>query len=244
MISVFGFFKHKKRLSHVLFFIAFCFLISAQFKSGFNEERPKPNSLVYVLNADTNTANWATYDKKLDVWTKNFIDDKTDSSKEDNTFSSKYNSGFTYTKKTDVKQIPQSKITIYKDTIINDLRHINMSIVQQRQINRFDLYANKDVKFKDFEANGVEVPKGKPEGFAFENRRSTRLFSYFVSDKDSLNLNFTVPRNQKTQFEIYEASFDLLSNELFTIPERAKEMIPKPFILNDAIIVTKTIDIN
>mgnify|MGYP000716487188 CR=1 FL=1 len=116
--------------------------------------------------------------------------------------------------------------------------------MQQRRINRFDLYANKDVKFKDFEANGIEVPKGSPEGFAFDNRRSTRLFSYFVSDNDSLNLNFTVPKDQKTQFKIYEASFDLLSNELFTVPERTKEMIPKPFILNDAIIVTKTIDIN
>lgn len=244
MISVFGFFKHKKRWSYVLFFIAFCFLISAQFQSGFNEERPKPNSLVYVLNADTNTANWATYDKKLDAWTKNFIDDEANSSNEGNTFSSKYNSGFTYTKKAEAKQIPQSKITIYKDTIIDDLRHIRLSVVQQRRINRFDLYANKDVKFKDFEANGIEVPKGNPEGFAFENRRSTRLFSYFVSDNDSLNLNFTVPKDQKTQFKIYEASFDLLSNEIFTVPERTKEMIPKPFILNDAVIVTKTIDIN
>ncbi len=243
MISIFGFFRHKKRWSYVLFFIAFCFLASAQFKSGFNEERPKPNSLVYVLDADNNTANWATYDKKLDAWTKNFIDDEADSSKEKNTFSSKYNSGFTYTKNTEAKQIPQSKINIHKDTIINDLRHINMSIMQQRRINRFDVYADKDLKFKDFEANGIKVPKGK-EGFAYENRWSTRLFSYFVSDNDSLNLNFTVPKNQKTQLKIYEASFDLLSNELFTVPERTKDMIPKPFILNDAIIVARTIDIN
>ena len=244
MISLFGFFRHKKRMSYVLFFIAFCFLISAQFNSGFNEERPKPNSLVYVLNADTNTANWATYDKKLDVWTGNFIDNETDSNRENNTFSSKYNSGFTYTKNAEVKQIPQSKITIYKDTIINDLRYIKMSIVQQRLINRFDLYASKDVKFKDFEANGVEVRKEKPEGFAFENRRGTRLFSFFVSDNDSLNLSFTVPKDQKTQFKIYESSFDLLTNDLFTVPKRTNEMIPKPFILNDAVIVTRTIDIN
>ena len=119
-----------------------------------------------------------------------------------------------------------------------------MSIAQQRHINRFDLYAAKNLKFKDFEANGVGAVKGKPDGFAFENRRSTRLFSYYVSDNDSLNLNFTVPKDQKTKFKIYESSFDLLSNELFTVPERTNEMIPKPFILNDAIIVTKTIDIN
>lgn len=244
MISLFGFFKHKKRLAYVLFLIAFYFLISAQFKSNFNEERPKPNSLVYVLNTDTNTANWATYDAVLDNWTKTLLSDEVENSKEDDTFSSKYNSGFTYTKNTEVKQIPQSKVTINKDTIINDLRHINMSIVQQRQINRFDVYASKDIKFKNFEANGVKVHKPSEEGFAFENRRSTRLFSYYVSDNDSLNLNFTVPKNQKTQLKIYESSFDLLSNKLFTVPERTREMIPKPFILNDAVIVTQTIDIN
>jgi len=32
-----------------------------------------------------------------------------------------------------------------------------------------------------------------------------------------------------------------LDNPLFSIPERADNMIPKPFVLNDAIVVKKTI---
>ena len=244
LLPVLGFLKHKKRWSKIAFTVALIALIVAHFNASFNEEQPKPNSLVYVLNANNNTANWATYDNVLDDWTKNFINEENSLSANQNTFSSKYNSGFTYTKEAAVKRIPDSKVTIAIDTVIGDLRHIKMSIVQQRAINRFDLYVPYEVKFKDFKVNGIAAYKETEDSYAFEKRKGNRLFSYFVSDNDSLNLDFIVPKNQDTKIQLYESSFDLLTNELFTVPKRTKEMIPKPFILNDAIIVTKTIDIN
>ena len=55
-------------------------------------------------------------------------------------------------------------------------------------------------------------------------------------------MEITIPANQKnTILELYESSFDLLTNTQFTVPERNKNMIPKPFVLNDAIVVKKTI---
>lgn len=42
------------------------------------------------------------------------------------------------------------------------------------------------------------------------------------------------------EFVFYESSYDLLQNELFSIPARDKNMIPKPFILNDAVIIKKS----
>jgi hypothetical protein len=35
------------------------------------EKRKKQNSLLYIYNADTDKASWATYDVNLDPWTKN-----------------------------------------------------------------------------------------------------------------------------------------------------------------------------
>ncbi len=43
--------------------------------SGFTKDRPKPTSLLYVLNADDNTAK-ATYEHKLSDWTAQYIIDK------------------------------------------------------------------------------------------------------------------------------------------------------------------------
>ena len=221
-------------------------LISAHFKSGFDNESPKPNSLVYVLNADENTAIWATYDNVLDVWTKNFLGESPDDAKQlsSNIFKSKYNSGFSYSKKAPIKALMYPEAEIYKDTVIGDLRHVSMYITQQRDINRVDVFADTKYVFKDFKVNSVKAYKAHEDNNAFENRRGNRLFSYYVSDKDSLSLEFSIPKDQETKFKIYESSFDLLSNPLFTIPERSESMMPKPFILNDAVIITKTIQIN
>ncbi len=244
LIPVFGFYKHKNRLSYVSLGISLVMLISAHFKSGFNEDNAKPNSLVYVLNEDNNTAKWATYDKVLDDWTKNFLgDNPTDATTaSDNTFASKYGSRYSYVKEAPLKKLESPKINFQRDTVIGDFRYISMSIVQQRQINRLDLYADKTHTFKDFTVNGVEVEK--KNDFAFKDRNRSRLFTYYISDNDSLNLEFSVPKEQKTKFQMFESSFDLLTNEMFTVPEREADMIPKPFILNDAIIITKSIDIN
>lgn len=41
--------------------------------SGYSAEHPRPDSLVYSLNADDNTAVWISYDQKPDDWTRQFL---------------------------------------------------------------------------------------------------------------------------------------------------------------------------
>ncbi|MBT8269885.1 MAG: M20/M25/M40 family metallo-hydrolase, partial [Bacteroidia bacterium] len=56
LIPVIGFFKHKRRWSVILLIVGTTIFIMANFRSGFNETQPKPNSLVYILDAETNKA--------------------------------------------------------------------------------------------------------------------------------------------------------------------------------------------
>jgi hypothetical protein len=59
----------------VLFFVlAICFFAKAHSESGYG--KAKSNSLLYLYNADTGKANWATYDKNLDSWTKGYLKSK------------------------------------------------------------------------------------------------------------------------------------------------------------------------
>ena len=44
------------------------------------------------------------------------------------------------------------------------------------------------------------------------------------------------------ELSIYGASNDLLKNDWLSVPKRTKKMMPKPFVLNDAIITKQTID--
>ncbi|MCX7548521.1 M28 family peptidase [Xanthomarina sp. F1114] len=242
LIAIFGFYRHKNRWSYFLLFIAAILFISANLQSGFNEDRPKPNSLVYYYDTDINEAVWTTYDNILDPWTKAYLTDKPDSNHDitKTTFGSKYNTGFSYSKKAQIKAIRHPYIDIKRDTVIGNNRHIKMFISPQRLVNRMDLYTDSTVTFNSFNVNGFEIEKDK-NGFVFSNRTLNRLFEYYVVDDKFLELEFTVPKAQKLSFTYYESSFDLLSNELFQVPERPLNMTPKPFVLNDAIMLKKTI---
>jgi len=70
------------------------------------------------------------------------------------------------------------------------------------------------------------------------------LVRYYVSDKDSLEVTYEVLKNQKVSFTVMEYSYDLLDHPQFTINNRAENMMPKPFVVTDAIIVKKKINID
>ena len=242
-ISVVGFSRYKDRWSYVLFFLALCCFVAAHFQSDFNNERPKPNSLVYLMDADNNSALWGTYDHVLDDWTKAYLTDNPDKAKQDNTFASKYKTGFSYTKKANVKPLKLPYIDIQTDTVINAIRHVKLFITSQREVNQLEFFADSTNNFFTFNINGLEVHKEKNQNMVFDKRENNHLFGYYVTDKSPLVLDFTVPLGQKTDLQMYEASFDMLDNDLFRIPKRPDTMIPKPFVVNDAVIIKKTIRI-
>ena len=243
-ISVFGFSRFKNRWAYLLFIASFGFFIAAHLQSDFTDERPKPNSLVYYLDTDTNEAIWASYDNILDPWTEKYLTKEPDTNNAITKamFGSKYNTGFKHSKKANIKPIKLPYVDIQRDTIIGDNRHIKMFISPQRLVNRMDLYAETTNVFSSFNVNGLEIEKDAT-GFVFNQRDFNRLFEYYVVDDKFLELEFSVPKNQKTTLQFYDISFNLLNNELFRVPERPANMIPKPFVINDAVMVKKTITI-
>lgn len=60
------------------------------------------------------------------------------------------------------------------------------------------------------------------------------------SDQE-LRLSFSLEVGTEVPIIINEISYDLLANSLFDIKPRTKEMMPMPFVTNDAIIVTNEV---
>ena len=227
LMPIFGLYKRKKWTSYVFFLATFITFFVAHSQSGFTETQQKPNSLVYILDADKNTATWNTYDLKLDDWTKNYIKDEAVVSKSKDVMDSKYKSGFTFTQKAPVKQVAMPIIETTQDTIYNNLRHVSLKITPQRNVNRIEVFGVK-TQLASLTINGLTTDE------KYNTRR--RLASYYVSDNEPLELSFTTAPNAKPEFVIYEASFDLMTNSLFSIPERSKDMMPRPFVLNLSLI--------
>ncbi|AXG68580.1 aminopeptidase S [Kordia sp. SMS9] len=231
LMPVFGLYKRPKWTARMFFLLTIIAFFVAHSRSDFTEERQKPNSLVYVLDADAQKASWNTYDGILDDWTRNYIKEGEVSTAK-NVMDSKYKAKFTYTQAAPVKQVSMPLIETIKDTTYNNLRHVDVKITSQRAVNRMEVFSN-ETKFTSAKVNGMSLK--------YPNNTWNRLTSYYVSDNEPLVLSFTVQPNAKPELILYEASFDLMENPLFSIPARAKNMMPRPFVLNDAIIVKKTI---
>lgn len=246
-LPVFGYFSRKKALALLSFLIFNVLFITAHFKSTFSEERPKPNSLVYFYDADKNEASWISYDKLIDPWTeKYFGEDPVIHSSVDQVFSSKYGSKFTYHAEAPVKDIPEPGV-IFEQTGRDSLPGLGrylLKIAPNRKINRMEIFADRNVDFINFTVNGLEADSiylGANAFHVFTKRWGNRLLTYHASNKDTLRLEFTVKEEELPEFTLYESSYDLLENEELQVPPRQKEMIPRPFVVNDAVIVKKTI---
>ena len=249
LLPVIGFYTRKKALSVIGLIVTFICLAISYFTSHFSEDRQKPNSLVYIVHEDQNKAYWASYDYVIDSWTKNYIDSDKNVAENwnKNTIESKYVNNFTYVNKAPLKNIPSIHIETSFDSIQGDQRILDICIRPQRNSNRMDLFLNSSFNFTRLTANGLvsrDITHNNGTVYnAFTNRWSNHLLTYHIKDKEALELRMEFHKDSIPEIVLYESSYDLLENDLFTIPKRSEKMIPKPFILNDAIIIKKTLQL-
>lgn len=240
LLPVFGDYSNKTNWGTFLFIISVGFFIKAHFDSEFEKGKGKPNSLLYVYDVDENKAFWATYDKILDNWTKNYLGESPKNGKELSQFdfSSKYNSGFSYYENAPTKSISKPIITFLKDTIIGNYRNIKLEINANKNVNRMDVFAPKKLQIHNLKANGIK--NINQEGSLFK-RKKAQVLNYYPIGNKPLTLSFQIHKDENLEVDVMISSFDLLENNQFSIPKRPDAFIPMPFVLTDAIVVKKRI---
>lgn len=236
LVGLFSFFRHKNRWALLLGIATVVLFFMAHAKSGFSTENPKPNSLVYYFNVDENAAYWATYDQIPDAWTDAYVSEPDTSKTALKTiFSSKYGTALAKTKKTYIKPLKLPFIEVQKDTVVDNMRQITLFVSPQRPVNRYEVFAKEQYLFTSLTVNGKPFDVDK-----LYQGDSTRLLNYFVAKDNYLELEFSIPSSEPVVFDFYEISYDLLDNDLFDVEPRPAGMIPKPFVVNDAVIIKKT----
>ena len=236
LLGLIGFYEKKDRWTYLGLVLFASFFISTHFTSGFDQENPKPTSLLYVLNADDSTAQWATYEKVLSGWTAQYLGEEKQKPQQlsDKTISSKYSTGFAYVAETAAKAVPVPLIETTLDTIIGESRILEICVTPQRDVNRLEVFTN-DISFTAASVNEIELDE-----FYLSNRRRGKLITHYISNNDYTELKLEFPKESVPELTFYEASNDLLENSLFSVPKRPADLIPMPFVLNDAVLVTKT----
>ncbi len=237
LLPVFGKMRARWQLGGLCFLIFLGFMTGAHLTSGFNTDRPRPTSLVYLMDEDSGEARWLSYDSRLSAWNASFFKDGESpaSSGDKTSLSSKYGSAFTHSAAAPVKEIDPPLVTTNRDTVISDTRVLSIEIHSQRKVNRLEIFTGNTPVTKAI-VNGIPL---SPE--FLEARRGPRLLTHYISGEDATSLEISIPKDNSLDLTLYEASNDLLKHPLFTVPERPKDEIPKPFVLNDAILVKKTV---
>ncbi|KKN08313.1 hypothetical protein LCGC14_1058020, partial [marine sediment metagenome] len=237
LLPIFGFYTTKKTLAYLGFMLCFGCLVSAHFNSGFDAENAKPSSLVYTLDTEKNTAEWATYDHTLIAWNEAVLGKEKRAITPGSLpiLSSKYGSRYSYVADAPVKAIKGPSIKITTDTIIGNTRYLSMSIVPQRKVNRLEVFSN-EVPITSASVNGIPLSL-----YALADTESGKLFTHYISDNDTTELQLSIAKNDSLKLMFYEASNDVLEHPLFEIQQRPTNSIPMPFVLNDAIITVNTV---
>jgi len=238
LAPVFGGYEKKKNIGIFFVLAAMIFLTLAHLKSKSTFDRPHPTSLVYLFDADSGKATWATYNKSPDNWVQQFIEKEKNTKPEVSRFSSKYGNGFTYIAVAPLKNIPAPIINVLNDTVQDADRMVTFSVVSQRPINRLEITGSK-ITLLSCRLNGTEISKR----FLESKRRGDRLLTHYISNHDSSVIEIRFPKDEKLELQVFEISNDLLTNSQFNIPPRPENTIPMPFVPNDAIIAVKKLNL-
>ena len=237
LVGIFGFYKQKQRWAMLALILAFGFFIGAHLSSDFDVDNPKPTSLLYVYDSNVGSAQWATYENVPSAWTLQYLGEnrKAPEALGDKTISSKYSTGFTYVSEAPLKELEVPILEKSLDTIIGNTRILEICVNSQRKINRLEVFTNS-IQLESASVNGIEL-----DSFFLANRRGGKLITHYVSDEDDTEIYVSIPKDSILELTIYEASNDLLDHPQFTVPLRPEDNIPMPFVLNDAVLITKTV---
>ena len=240
LLPVFGSYAKKGIWAIVFILVSIGFFIKAHQFSDYTNEKAKPNSLVYILDADANKANWATYDTYLDEWTKIYLGEnpKSATALNSNKLYSKYGSQYTFMTEAPLKKIPKPTIEFLRNTVKGYQHLYKIKITPNRSVNRYDIFVNNNIQINNLKANGVQSIDFKSN---IASKTAGKLLTYYVVDNLPLELEFSTLNTQNLDLNLVESSFDLLANSLLKMTQRKPGMIPTPFVLNDAIIIKQKI---
>lgn len=242
---IFGFYKRKGLMAVACFVFAVFFFFKAHAMSDFSEERRKPNSLVYLFDADSQKAYWLTYDRIIDEWTEQYLGKNPAEASQilEDAAYNKYGANFSFVAPAPLRDIPNFEIIVESDTLEDNLRKVKFTLVPKRKVNKIDLYSIGDTQFKYLEFNGKNAI-GIDTVAGYRGTKNNALLNYYVSQNDSLKVVLSVEKNSPLSFKVMEYSFDLMTNPKFDIAERPAYTMPKPFVITDAVAVRRSFSID
>ncbi len=225
-------------LTGVLFLLL---LMRAEMTSGFDStERKQPDGVAYVMDADHTKAWWVSMNRVLDEWSRKVLGDKIlDGSPQELNFISKYKTNVRHYSEADVMNLPKPTISYQKnDTLYPGKTLYRLHYIPHRPVHKIMIVDRMGNSYTYLNVNGAALGQTSGEKEVLSTKNNSKLVEYFVTPgKEELNLEMIPSQKGVPDLQVYEMSFDLSQNPLFELPAKPDNVMPMPFVNNDAIIV-------
>lgn len=244
LLPVFSYYDFKAWLAGGCFVVAALMFYQADSMSQFSRNRKKPDSLVYYQDANSGKSLWLTYDKILDPWTEKYLGPKPKDAFEilDDVPYNKYGSAYTFAANAPKVGVPTFSVRLNTDSLKGNDRVVKFTIVPQRLVNRLELYSDQGMQFQHLKFNGKPISPKELQN-TYRGTANTALLTYFIAGRDSLVVSFSVKKELPVKFRVYEYSYNLMDNPYLKVDKRPAKMMPKPFVITDAIATRKAFNL-
>jgi hypothetical protein len=210
--------------------------------AGFDAAHPKPDSLFYGLDADTNTASWFSGDVAPDPWTVPAIG--VDPAKVRSTQFMPFLKWPMFTKTAKVAPLPPPALDVVEDTAAGGVRVLRLHIASPRRADEIYVYGDPSAPVLAAEVNGKSIG---PDIRAADNKPGLKMLDLIRFDRWSFEYFAPPPAGFELRLRVKAAATPftmVLIDRSYSLdgsgaPERPANTMPLPWV-TDSVFVRKT----
>ena len=243
LLPVLSTYKNLKSLNKFFLIIAALTFASASYSSGFSAESKRPDSILYVRKEQNKSAFWVSRDNRTDDFTKQFLgEDPVLGDIPDARFMDAGIGGCTFHREAEPITLTPTAVTVLRDSMAGNRRHIDLRLVPSRKINHVDLRLQEPTEVYSLEVMGETAVKKKNAPLLIDREGGRHLFRYYFTEAASvLEFSYSVPQDDDPSLFLIEVAPDLQGNDEIRriVPgllPRPDHIMEKPFVSNGAIL--------
>ncbi len=190
-------------------------LYQAQSTAGFNEQRPRPNSLSYLLDTDAQKAWWLSFDAQLDDWNRAHFDRPLNESLEDWQDREHFNA--THVAPADIHAMKPADVRIDQNREFRDVRRVSMRITPANGTKLLRLRTHEPMQLYKLTVNGAI--EQWPEGVSLDVNDT--VLRHFSGTQKEIDVTLEVAPDHALDMSLWQYNPSLLT-------QRRLGVLPRP----------------
>jgi hypothetical protein len=208
--------------------------------SGFDARQRMPNSLFYVLNADTGKALWASADAHPDAWTAQFLSTKPIRGTLPDLFNTNSRNAF-WQSDAPAIQVEQPQVELLDDRLSEGLRTVRVRLKSPRRASVVTVFLNTEAEVfsSSIDRRRLDLRQGKHASVA---RRKQWSLRYYGFPPEGVEMLWEVEPGHPLELRVVDQTYELPAIAAQNFKARPDSMMPAPLPFTDSTHVTRVVN--